>query len=266
MSFDCYATELRKRGASTLVVLFSHSAKHHYKSVDFSADVLSVADQADSYFTTAPEALSAYIEDVSHPYEMVVMIGGSKGGHGALYHAMLLARRVDKPVRVLAFSPVVILSGNTNEVPYVSYKNLMERAQTSPELNANLRLATQVITANPPPNLEAFCIVGADNTCDRTEVSRLARAHILTLPMQHHETIIPFLCDSSDPRAVSKTVLLLYDRAADEADISHLLQKGSVDKMIADLSRVPRQPRLNILTDLIMEGDVAKLRRAVELA
>lgn len=263
MSLGCYDIEMRKRNAAVLVVLFSHSTKHHFKSVDFQADVLSIADTDDTYFTTTPEILTNFIENASAPYDLVITIGGSKGGHGALYHGTLLARRIEKPVRVLAFSPVVMLSENPNDLPYVSYKKLMERAQAMPELAENLRQSTHVITANPPSNLTAFCIAGADNHCDCVEAGRVIGAHILTLPMHHHETIIPFLCDTSDPRAVTRTVLVLYDRAAEEVDVAHLLEKGSVDKMIADLSRVPKQPRLDELTNLIINGDALRVRQAV---
>ncbi|BCH67670.1 hypothetical protein RvVAT039_pl05030 (plasmid) [Agrobacterium vitis] len=266
MSLGCYDIEMRKRNAAVLVVLFSHSTKHHFKSVDFPADVLSIADKEDTYFTNTPDILANFIKDVSAPYDLVITIGGSKGGHGALYHGTLLARMTEKPVRVLAFSPVVMLSDNPNDVPYVSYQKLMERAQTTPDLAENLRQSTQVITADPPPNLTAFCIVGADNQCDCAEASRLIGAHILTLPMHHHETVIPFLCDTSDARAVTKTVLVLYDRAAEEADVAHLLEKGSVDKMIADLSRVPKQPRLDELTNLVIKGDASIVRQAVTTA
>jgi hypothetical protein len=232
MCLGCYDIELRKRGASVLVVLFSHSSKHHFKSIEFSADVLSIADKDDTYFTAVPDALMNFIKDVCASYEMVIAIGGSKGGHGAIYNGALLARAIEKPVRVIAFSPVVALSENTNEVPYISYRQLIERAQKSPELAQNLRLSTKVTTAAPPHNLSVFCIVGADNHCDCVEANRLVGARILALPMHHHESVIPFLCYTSDSKAVTKTVLILYDKAAEEADVAHLLQDGGVSNMI----------------------------------
>lgn len=264
MCFGCYDIELRKRGASVLVVLFSHSSKHHFKSIDFSADVLSIADKDDTYFTAVPDALMNFIKSVSASYDLVVAIGGSKGGHGAIYYGTLLACAIEKPVRVVAFSPVVVLSENANEVPYISYRQLMERAQNSQELAENLRRSTKVTTADPPDNLTVFCIVGAENHCDCVEAKRLVGAHILALPMYHHESVIPFLCDTSDSKAVTRTVLVLYDKAAEEADVAHLLQEGGIDKMIADLSRVPKQARLSELTDFVIKGDITSIRELVK--
>ncbi|WP_246735762.1 alpha/beta hydrolase-fold protein [Agrobacterium sp. a22-2] len=255
---------MRKRGASVLVVLFSHSSKHHFKSIDFSADVLSIADKDDTYFTAVPDALMNFIKSVSASYDLVVAIGGSKGGHGAIYYGTLLARAIEKPVRVVAFSPVVVLSENANEVPYISYRQLMERARNSQKLAENLRRSTKVTTADPPDNLTVFCIVGAENHCDCVEAKRLVGAHILALPMYHHESVIPFLCDTSDSKAVTRTVLVLYDKAAEEADVAHLLQEGGIDKMIADLSRVPKQARLSELTDFVIKGDITSIRELVK--
>lgn len=259
-----YDIEVRKRDADVLLILFSHSPKHHFKSIDFPADVLSIADKDDSYFTEKPDDLANFIKDLSASYRSVVAVGGSKGGHGAIYHGMLLARMIEKPVRVVSFSPVVALSENSNEVPYISYRRLMERAQESAELAQNLRRSTEVTTAHPPQNLTVFSIVGADNACDCIEANRLIGAHVLTLPMHHHESIIPFLCDTSDPKSITKTVLVLYDRAAEEADVTHLLQEGGVNKMIADLARVPKQPSLKELVDIVIKGDVESVKRRVQ--
>ncbi|MGI8399924.1 hypothetical protein ACRYWZ_26490 [Agrobacterium deltaense] len=164
----------------------------------------------------------------------------------------------------MAFSPVVALLDNDNEVPYVSCQKLMERALESKELAGNLRRSTEVTTAKPPQNLTVFCIVGADNACDCREANRLIGAHLLTLPMHHHESVIPFLCDTNDPKSITKTVLVLYDRAAEEADVAHLLQEGGVNKMVADLARVPKQPSLRELTDLVINGDVASVKHRVQ--
>lgn len=259
----CYDIILRRRNRPVLVVLFSHSPKHHFGLIDFSADVLSIADTDDSYFTTAPDSLTDFIKDLSAGYELVVTVGGSKGAHGAICHGSLLARAVEKQVRTLAFSPVVVLADNTNDVPYVSYKQLQERAQQSEQLAEQLRISTEVATSKLPDNLTVFCFFGAENRCDCIEAERLDGAHLFPLPMHHHESVIPFLCDTSDPKAVSRTVLLLYDRAAEQADIAHLLEKGAIDKMIADLSRVPRQLSLSKLTELIVKEDIGDFKEVV---
>lgn len=256
---SCYDIEFRRNHKNVLVILFSHSPHHHFKSIKFSADVLSIADTADTYFTRDAGILSAHLLNLMSDYDQIIAIGGSKGGHGAVYHAMLLARATEKPVRVLAFSPVVVLHDNRNELPYTSYQRLMEEAQASEQLAADLRVATEVVTSEPPRNLAVFCILGSGNRFDCVEVLRIQGAHIFTLPMRHHESIIPFLCDTSDPKAVTRTVLVLHDKAAEQADVAHLLEEGAVDAMIADLSGVPKQPGLDHLADLIMTGNAGEI-------
>ncbi|MCF1495773.1 hypothetical protein GOZ83_11985 [Agrobacterium vitis] len=259
-ALGCYDIVFRMRGQGVLVVIFSHSPKHHFGTIDFTADVLSIVDTDDTYFTTMPEKLTSFIKDMSADYTMIITVGGSKGGHGAISHGALLARVVEKQVRALAFSPVVALHANTNDVPYVSYRRLQERARDSAHLTEQLRISTDVTTSKPTTNFKVFCFFGVGNRCDCIEAERLDGAHLLPLPMYHHESVIPFLCDTSDPKAVSRTVLVLHDKAAEEADVAHLLEKGAVDKMIADLSRIPKQPGLSELAELVAKDDIAALR------
>lgn len=243
---EYYSVERRYTGHENLIVLFSHSRKHHYRSLSFTADVLSVSDSRDQYFTNNPESLSKFIIQEASKYNKILLVGASKGGHGALYQGALIAQATGRKISVLVFSPIVNLNKNINNLKIPSYLRMLEAAERNKKLKSNLDASSYTVTSFPPNTLSVYTVYGAGHPTDGKESLSLIGAKHLALPMYHHESILPFLCDTTDQQAITKTVLLLHDKAAEEHDIAHLLSEGANDALISDISGVPKQPKLRV--------------------
>ncbi len=249
---DFYKIQLREGPSERLVVLFSSHPGHPFKSIDFRATVLSIADQNLTYFCQRSDIIISAIDKVlsDSNYQEVIFIGASKGGFGAIKQSQLLAKRNNRKIHCIVFSPQTKVYPPNSALRFPSYRKMIESSQFNPELLKALQELGCAESANDPL-VPILCAYSARNDTDKIEALRIKGDYIRYIPidMAFHFCILPFICDTSNAESIQAAVIHLFGRAPGQIDLSELMRPDAILQLIEELKSVGKYPQLTELID-----------------
>lgn len=184
------------KDSKKLVVTFAPGNRYVLRSYPFSCTVLSVADLTNSYYLYSCNKLAEYIKSlvISRGYNEITLVGGSKGGTGAMLVYNVLSKILDLKIKCIAFSPQIKIFPFNSNLKIPSYYQLATIYSLNPmarHIISTIQLPSQISVRSGD---EVTVFYGNNYTMDRVEAESLSEnsgVKVIGLEYSAHSTSIP---------------------------------------------------------------------------
>ena len=184
------------KGSKKLVVTFAPGNKYALRSYPFGCTVLSVVDLTNSYYLYSCDRLAEYIKNlvISKGYSEISLVGGSKGGTGAMLVYNILSKVIDIKIKCTVFSPQIKLFPFNDNLKIPSYHQLATIYSINPMARyiiSKVQLPNELVVRDGD---EVIVFYGNNYTMDKIEAKNLSEnsgVQIFELEYSAHSTTIP---------------------------------------------------------------------------
>ncbi|MGP5010400.1 tetratricopeptide repeat protein [Psychrobacter glacincola] len=184
------------KDSKKLVVTFAPGNKYVLRSYAFGCTVLSVADLTNSYYLYSCNRLAEYIKNlvINKGYSEIALVGGSKGGTGAMLVYNILSKVIDIKIKCTVFSPQIKLFPFNDNLKIPSYHQLATIYSINPMARyiiSKIQLPNELVAREGD---EVTVFYGNNYTMDRIEAENLKESsgvRKIELEYSAHSTTIP---------------------------------------------------------------------------
>lgn len=238
-----YLTDFRNNNSNELVIVFSPNARFSMFNIQFSADVLFIADRKLHYYIYNPGRQVSLINNfvTQCQYDKVTLIGSSKGGSGALLWSSLLSKSKNRQysVKCFSFSPQVSLYPESKVIDYPSYKNMLKTASNNINLTKCLEVYGDISSYISNSLASTIVFYSGMYSIDRHEAQLLREMNVtlVQLPLTFHGSITPYLINKNIDKHLQSIVAKLFSNASKDPDLASTLP-SSENELIRTLSQL----------------------------
>jgi len=238
-----------------LVVNLSWDIQPRLQRFDFGGPTLDIADTQLCYYLAGFDQLLDGIHAIAraNAVSRLCLFGSSKGGFAALALSRRLAERMPGcAVSALSFSPQTRLWPRQRKLTFPSYRNMLIRAESDPQLDAALRSEGDQWAEASLPNLRQRVIYGSGQARDVLHATGLngSSVRLDPLPLSFHASIIATLCASAGTDKTVSLIAALFRDAAIDPDMAEDALNEEEKVVLAEIRALPPQPTI---VDLIRE-------------
>lgn len=159
--------------------------------------------------------------------ERIAVIGGSKGGFGALILAGALAKGdPDLPIHCLSFCPQTQIYPLNHRIAHMGgYRRLRDTARRDREVAVAIRANGDGRYVTALPNLELTLIYNEFNAVDVGEAEAIVGEGVrrIKLPFAFHNATIPFMFRGMTERRLARSVDVIYSQMSRDPDLAEAL-------------------------------------------
>lgn len=248
-----------EKDVEELFITVSPSAKFSFYKKKIHGNMMYIGESNGMYYTKNVNVLALALSNLFdiHDYKRIVLMGGSKGGYGALMIGYLCGLlNSDIQFSIICFSPQIQVYPRKEALSFPSHQLLLKKAGSDKSIRYWLEKFGS-LPAFDLDNVSVELYYGKLNEQDLSECL-LAKGNNINyhpLPISGHLTHIPFMVDISDPSILRATLERAY---AQNATIEGKQSSELMERDYEEMSKLPHCPSLK---ELVSEQFLALRQR-----